>query len=241
MPLQDHSQPPLAIDFPWESIHSAWASKIADYLNGILPPKYFALENKKFGNEIEIDVGTFDREPFTAGTALNGPITATLPAPTWTPPAPAMTIAADLPDTFEVKVFIREGRSKLVGAIELVSPRNKDRPSAREAFVAKCASYLAEGVSVVILDATTERRTHFHQELLRLFGQTDEKHAGLTLFAGAYRPVLRKEKAEIDIWVESVAVGEQLPTMPLRLTGDLMVPVDFEATYMEVCRGRRMI
>ena len=241
MPLLDHSQSPLAHDFSWETVHSAWTSKIADHLNTILPPKYFAIENKRFGNEIEIDVGTFDREPFTPGPAMNGPATATLTAPAWAPPAPNLTISADLPDTFEVKVFIREGRSKLVGAIELVSPRNKDRPSAREGFVAKCASYLSDGVSVVILDATTERRGHFHQELLRLYGRTDEKHSALTLFAGAYRPVLRNEKAEIDIWVEPVAVGQLLPTMPLRLTGDYMVPVDFEATYMDVCRGRRMI
>jgi hypothetical protein len=241
MPLQDHSQPPLANDFPWESIHSAWASKIADNLNEILPPRYFALENKKFGNEIEIDIGTFDREPSAPGTTLNGLVTATLPTATWSPPAPTMTIVAELPDTFEVKVFVREGRSKLVGAIELVSPRNKDRPSAREAFVAKCASYLAEGVSVVVLDATTERRAHFHKELVHLFGRTDEMNADLTLFAGAYRPVLRAERAEIDIWVEPVAVGKTLPTMPLRLTADLMVPVDFEATYLEVCRKRRMM
>jgi hypothetical protein len=61
------------------------------------------------------------------------------------------------------------------------------------------------------------------------------------MFAGAYRPVLRDEKAEIDIWVAPVAVGQPLPTLPLRLTGDLMVPVDFEATYMDVCRGRRLL
>ena len=27
--------------------------------------------------------------------------------------------------------------------------------------------------------------------------------------------------------------------MPLRLTGDLFVPVEFEATYQETCRQRR--
>ncbi len=37
------------------------------------------------------------------------------------------------------------------------------------------------------------------------------------------------------------AVGAPLPVMPLRLTGDLFVPVDFEATYQEACRRRRII
>jgi hypothetical protein len=29
--------------------------------------------------------------------------------------------------------------------------------------------------------------------------------------------------------------------LPLRLTGDLFVPVDFEATYVETCRRRRLL
>jgi len=60
------------------------------------------------------------------------------------------------------------------------------------------------------------------------------------MFAGAYRPVLRNEKAEIDIWVSPLAVSQPLPTMPLRLIEDLMIPVDFETAYMDVCRDRRM-
>ena len=31
-----------------------------------------------------------------------------------------------------------------------------------------------------------------------------------------------------------------LPLLPLRLTGDLFVPVDFEAAYQEACRRRRL-
>lgn len=241
MPLHDHSKPPLSYDFPWESIHSAWASEIARDLNSKLPPRYFAIENKKFGNEVEIDVGTFDRDPLTPSPPLNGAATTTLLAPHWAPPTPMRTIRARLPDTFEIKVFIREGRSKLVGAIELVSPRNKDRPSARNSFVSKCASYLSEGVSLVVLDATTERRARFHWELMDLFGEASDSEKDVHLFAAAYRPVLRDEQAEIDIWMSPIAIGETLPTMPLRLTGDEMVPVDFETTYMNVCRDRRML
>ena len=239
MPLYDHCRPPLNDEYPWSSIHTGMLGEVTRHLNRRLPPRFFALETKKFGNEIEIDIATFDREP-VSGVNTNGPPTATLAAPAWAPPLPALTIDAVFPDAFEVKVFLREGRSKLVAAIELVSPSNKDRPATREAFVAKCAAYLSDGVSLVVLDATTERRAHLHEDLLRLFGRTDEDNAELTMFAGAYRPVLRNEKAEIDIWVLPVAVGQPLPTMPLRLTGDLMVPVDFESTYMDVCRDRRM-
>ena len=60
------------------------------------------------------------------------------------------------------------------------------------------------------------------------------------LYAVAYRPVLRKEKPEIDLWPTTFTLGGPLPTLPLRLTGDLFVPVDFEATYQEACRRRRL-
>jgi hypothetical protein len=60
------------------------------------------------------------------------------------------------------------------------------------------------------------------------------------LYAVAYRPVEREERAEIEFWHGPCAVGAALPTMPLRLTGDLIVPVDFEATYQEACRRRRL-
>lgn len=241
MPLYDHCRPPLSDDFPWESIHSAWASSLAERLNTILPPRFYALENKRFGAEVEIDIGTYDREAVDHGTAVNGPATATLAAPAWSPPAPRKTIRPQFPDTFEVRVFVRDGRSKLVGAIELVSPRNKDRPAARAGFVAKCAGYLMDGVSVVVLDAVTVPRARLHFELMSLFEAADPDDEALTLFAGAYRPVVRGERGEIDVWTSPVAVGEELPTMPLRLTGDLMVPVEFESCYMDVCRKRRMI
>jgi hypothetical protein len=60
------------------------------------------------------------------------------------------------------------------------------------------------------------------------------------LYAVAYRPILRHEQAEIELWPTSFAVGDPLPTLPLRLTGDLFVPVDLEASYQEACRRRRL-
>ena len=137
-------------------------------------------------------------------------------------------------------MFVRDGRLKLVAAIELVSPSIKDRPATRAAFASKCATYLSAGVSLIVLDATTDRPANLHQELRSLLDYKDEARRGLTMFAGAYRPVLRNEKAEIDIWVSPLAVSQPLPTMPLRLIEDLMIPVDFETAYMDVCRDRRM-
>jgi hypothetical protein len=130
----------------------------------------------------------------------------------------------------------------LAAAIELVSPGNKDRPETRRAFAAKCASYLHQGVSLIIMDIVTNRHGNLHNETMRLISAPENVDLAPehSLYAVSYRPVLRQERPEIDLWTATFAVGEPLPTMPLRLTGDLFVPVDFEAGYREACRRRRL-
>jgi hypothetical protein len=64
---------------------------------------------------------------------------------------------------------------------------------------------------------------------------------GVDLNAVAFRPIERAERAEIEWWPAPCAAGSPLPATPLRLTGDLFVPVDFEATYHEACKRRRLI
>jgi len=59
-------------------------------------------------------------------------------------------------------------------------------------------------------------------------------------YSVAYRPVLRDGKPELDLWCETFALGGTLPTMPLRLTGDTFVPVDFETSYTEALFRRRI-
>src|SRR5262249_44918039 len=131
----------------------------------------------------------------------------------------------------------------LVGAIELISPGNKDGPEERRAFAAKCASYLFQGISLVVIDIATNRRANLHNDTMRLIEAAAEMHLPeeVSLYAVAYRPVFRQDRPEIALWPETFALGATLPTLPLRLTGDLFVPVDFEATYQEACRRRRLV
>jgi hypothetical protein len=243
MPLFDHFRPPVENDLPWESLHSGWASTLAVVLNQRwLTRDFIALEHTHAGPYVEIDVGTFERPASTTPSMPNGGGgVATLPE-VYAPPQTLAAIPAVFPDRFEVRVFTTRDGRRLVGAIELVSPRNKDRAEERRAFLAKCANYLSQGVSVVILDIVTTRHANLHNELLRWLnapaGQLPDE---APLYAAAYRPVLRNESPQIDVWAQTCAVGAVLPTMPLRLTGDLFVPVEFEATYLETCRQRRLI
>src|SRR5574341_2304634 len=131
MPLLDHFHPPLSARRHWHAFHNAWATYLSSDLNQRLPEGYFAEANVQFG--IEIDVATFEEagsvstDNTSPGDDINYPSTGGSAA--WTVPVPTHTVPiAIITDTVEILVFNREAGPTLAGAIELVSPANKDRP-----------------------------------------------------------------------------------------------------------------
>src|SRR4051794_33340620 len=109
MPLLDHFRPPLSRTHPWRAFHGAWAAAMARHLNaGVLPAGYYAL-------------------PFVGG---DGPVEpdAIVPQP-WSSAAPEVAVTVEWPatDDVSVEVFADDGDPTLAAAVELVSPRNKDR------------------------------------------------------------------------------------------------------------------
>jgi hypothetical protein len=242
MPLLDHFHPPLSPNHRWESFHSNWATRLADAITESLPKEFQVEEHSHAGPNLEIDIATYEQTGVAQAAPRNGPAAETQTLASWTPPAAVHTMPALFPDNFEVRVFSTMGGLTLVAAIELISPGNKDRPEERRAFAAKCAAYLHKGVSLIAIDIVTNRHANLHNETMRLMeaGPRYELPDDGSLYAVAYRPVLRQERAEIDLWPATFRVGEPLPVLPLRLTGDLFIPVDFEAAYQEACRRRRL-
>jgi hypothetical protein len=242
MPLLDHFHPPLSVDRHWESLHAPWAGSLADALNRVLPERYFAEEQMPCPT-LEIDVTDYWGEAATNGSPNpRDGATATLAAQRWSPPAPALTLPAVFADDFEVLVFSTRAGPRLVAAIELVSPRNKDRPEARRAFATKCASYLHQGIGLIVADIVTDRRANLHNETMHLLQAPPEAHLTAdALYAVAYRPVRRDSRDEIDLWRSTFAVGAVMPELPLYLSAELCFPVNLEAAYMDACRRRRLI
>lgn len=240
MPLRDHFHEPLRGRLRFSTLHSGWATYLAtNLIEKWLPPPYLAVEHANQG-KVEIDIATYDTGE-THRPSGNGGGVATLPR-TWTVPPALCTVPLRFPDRFEVQVFADSSGWELVGAIELVSEGNKDRPVERTALVNKCASYLHEGVSVVIIDVVTNYHFNLHNQLLDRLGVSEGRlEDGCHLYASAYRPVSRGGQTSLDIWAAPCAIGERLPDMPLRLKGDLVVPVEFELTYTEICTKRRLI
>lgn len=227
MTLLDHFRPPLSARRHWHSFHNGWSTFLASHLNEQLPEGYFAEPNVQFG--IEIDVATFEE-----GNG-HGAI-----SPTWNVPAPTQTLpVALLGDVVEVLIFGSEGGPTLAGAIELVSPANKDRPEHRDAFVSKCAAYIQQGIGLMIVDVVTERTADLHGALVARLNPA-EKSASASLYAASYRLVERSEATQLDLWHQPLTLSGSLPVMPLWLRGNFCLQVDLQATYERTCREQRI-
>lgn len=239
MPLRDHFRPPLDNLRHWESLHGGWPMMIVAGLRGKLPRRYFAELQVHSGASAEIDVATYEREEDveTSGNGnANGGGVATA---VWAPPKPTLTVATDLPaqDVYEVLVYDEKRKCRLVAAVEIVSPGNKDRPEHRRSFVAKCAGFLRERVSVVIVDVVTTRSQNFYGELLHLLERTDPmlQPEAPPIYTAACRMTKRQNEWMLETWAQPLVLGQPLPTLPLWLADDLAVPLELEESYTQSC------
>jgi hypothetical protein len=131
----------------------------------------------------------------------------------------------------ETSVLV-ESRGRLVAALELVSPRNKDRPVARAGYLARYVGYLLEGVHLLLVDVHS-----------RPFGFSfaDQIAAELQIrqppspppVAVSYRvgePAASGGRI-LAIWRRPLTPGAALPCAVLPLTVDAAVSVDLDQTY----------
>jgi hypothetical protein len=242
MPLRDHFRPPLSNTSSWEELHGGWPMVIVQQLRKLLPPGYVAGPRVHSGSQVEIDVSAFekDRDPFSAASEANGGVATAV----WVA-EPVVRVETELPDDdeYEVRVYDASRGRRLVAAVEIVSPANKDRPENRRAFVTKCAALLQQQVSVAIVDLVTTRQFNLYGDLLELIGETDPALAPEPppLYTAACRWIRRDEAWHFETWTHPLALGQPLPTLPLWLADDLAVPLQLEASYEEACRILRLV
>lgn len=251
MPLRDHFHLPLSDDTPWSVFHSNWVVKMVDRLNGErLADEYKAQSARHFGAQLEADVATLElNERGSLFEGLNGDSGGiATSAPAVAPPTAALSAVVGFtdPDLFEVKVYRGGGGWELVAAVELVSEANKDSADNCRAFVVKCASYLQKGISVVVVDTVTNRRADLHDELCDLIDGADalrwSSPTGLSVIA--YRAIRVTDDANkalaLDVSAYQIGVGFELPTVPLWLGRDLIVPLELELTYTQARASLRI-
>jgi hypothetical protein len=222
VPLRDHFHPPVENVASWEEVHGAWPATIAYRLNATLPTQYRCGVKVHVGMLVEVDIATFERDIATEphDEATNGT------GHSWESESPTLLLESEelAPPEYEVRVYDSTRAQRLVAVVELVSPGNKDRPETRRAFIAKCLSYLSQGIGLIVVDVVTERTANLHDELVRWMGlgQPYLFPPDARIYSVSYRPRRGVEPG-----------GQPLPSLPLLLRGGPEVPIDLEAAYTE--------
>ncbi|HUY35597.1 MAG TPA: hypothetical protein VMV69_22830 [Pirellulales bacterium] len=238
MPLRDHFHTNSTV-LHWEALHGFWPSAIVARLNSILPKEYIAQPRVRLGTMMEIDIGALEREArdLPPGRVDGGGVSVAA----WAPAAPAILLDTEFPepDEYEVNIYSQD-EFRLVAAVELVSPSNEDRSENRQTFVNKCESLLKKDVCVTIIDPVTNRTANLYGELLDELDAPRTAVSRSVIYAATCRGRRQGPRWRLESWEHNLAVGAALPTLPIWLSPDLMVPLELEATYEETCRSLRI-
>lgn len=238
MPLRDPFRPPLDNVASWEELHGGWPMVIVQQLKKRLPAGYVAGPHVHSGSQVEIDIAAYERDDAAATFDAHGNGGGVATA-VWAPPAPSVAVETELPDydEYEVRIYDARRNRRLVAAIEIVSPGNKDRPESRNAFIAKCAALLQKGVAVSIVDLVTVRQFNLYTDLMAFIGHSDPTLGDEPppLYAASCRWVRRGEPAVLETWSHALTIGRPPPTLPIWLTATRVVPLELEESYERAC------
>ena len=230
MPLHFWKNPHVA----WKGFHNLWIAQIVEYLNEVLPPGFQARPTELVVG-IEPDVLLTQREehpesavPLRPQPALmEATLTAVIPPPTDPP-------LAGVYSDYDV--------SRLVAAMEVLSPSNKQGQAETQNFVGKAHLLLKEGVHFMVVDVLSDPARPIRKPLLEHLG-IEASVAEDRLWISSYATEFKEDPQPhiiIHEWARDLAVGDSLPTLPLFLHyDDLWVNVDLETTYQETLRAGR--
>lgn len=223
MPVHDWTRVDAGL---FHAFHHRWIDAISDALNGgVLPSEYFALPEQNIRGPVPdvlaLKLAAEDDEPGTGGVAV-----ATAPPQTRI----VRRAEADIYAARANRITVRHRHGEIVAVIEIVSPGNKASRAEFSAFVKKSAELIRQNVHVLIIDLfppTPRDPQGIHKAIWDEFVEEDfalppDKPLTLAAYdAGPPRVA----------YVESIAVGDRLPDMPLFLRPEIYVPAPLEATY----------
>ncbi len=226
MPIHDWTRVDAGL---FHAFHQRWISALSDALNtGGLPSDYFALAEQSIRRPIP-DVLTLAAgsdeyvSPQIGSPAVDVAVV---------PPKAKLIQESDL-SLYARKadrLTVRHRHGRVVAVIEIVSPGNKASRSEFRAFVEKTADLIQQGVHVVVVDMFSPGKRDpggIHTAIWSEFG--DE--AGEDPIDKALTVVSYRAGAVCTAYVEPVAVGEELPDIPLFLEESLYIPLPLERSY----------
>lgn len=233
----------------FHDFHHAWIEQIKRVLNaGVLPPDYYALA-EQFAAGLGPDAltlhaprpgGDRETEQETRRSSADSGGGVLLARPKVGPIAETDMEFYRRKQSF---VAVRHvSGDRVVAVVEVVSPGNRSTRHALQQFIRKVADFLDQGVHLLILDLLPPGR-HDPQGIHSAIW---DYIAGKEYSAPSDKP-LTLAAYESDLvtraYVETVAVGDTLPDMPLFLEprGCISVPLDasYEAAWDAVPRRWR--
>ena len=228
MPLHDWTDRP-----GWEGVHHLWIAELLRWIKPRLPAGYRAY----IGSAPTVAIGAPAEKPdvgvrqWPEGAATEGNTSAAEATATEAAvlePDEELAVATIDPG---VSLYV-EIRGRLVSAVELVSPRNKDRPVSRSTYLARYLGYLLEGVHLLLVDVHPRPLNFSFAD--RIAQELQIRQPSLPPpVAVSYRvggPAATGGRL-LGIWRRPMTVGQPLPALSLPITLDLAVPVDLEQTY----------
>lgn len=229
MPIHDWTRVDAGL---FHHFHQQWTGALCDELNaGGLPPDYFALVEQKIPGPSP-DVLTLK---LASGSSAprNGPVGLAVAD---VPPRGRL-VSRTSTHTYAAKanrVTVRHRHGDVVAVIEFVSPGNKASSVEIQAFVDKMATFLWQGVHLLVVDLFPPTRRDpqgIHKAIWDKFVEDDEAGEQDLPADGARTLAAYSAGAEVAAYVETVDVGDVLPEMPIFLTADFYVPAPLEESY----------
>ena len=233
MPMHDWTRVQAGI---FHDFHLTWIGILKNTLNsGLLPPDYYALAEQLMGG-IGPDVVTLQTPKPTengVGEDMQGVVAVAV-----APPRVRQIVRPPV-DEYVFKrrsVVIRHvSDHRIIALIEILSPGNKSSRHALRAFLDKAESALAHGIHLLLIDphppGPRDPRGIHGALWERLFSDavpTPEKPLTLAAYAAAAVPTA---------YLEPIAVGDELPDMPLFLTAEQYINAPLETTYRAAYQG----
>jgi hypothetical protein len=228
MPLHDWSGQP-----GWEGVHHLWITELLRWIKPRLPEGYRAY----IGSTPLLAVGAPAGRPDVAVRSWSPPresesgrTEGRSGEPDLSPPEPDEEIAVATLDP-ETAVFV-ERQGVLIAAVEMISPRHKDRPFARSACVARYLGYLLDGANLMLIDVHPHPRAFSFADQIAAQLQVEQPPVAPPL-AVSYRvgePAPSGGRF-LAIWRRPLTAGAPLPNLPLPLTPEQAVAIDLETTY----------
>lgn len=223
MPLHDWTRVPAGL---FHHFHQDWSIEIARRLNrGMLPRGLSALVEQRSGPKeadvLAIETRTRGAPPFEG----NGVLTLERPV--------TMIVRRTDKEIYASRanrIVIRHHLGRIVAVIEIVSPGNKDSKVALRDFLEKTIDFLRRGIHVLIVDVfppTARDPLGLHKVI---WDEITEEDFAFPLDKDR---ILASYETGGDrvAYVEPIAVGDELPDMPLCLTNGVYIQVPLESTY----------